>query len=237
MKSNSFIHRVVIAVGLPVLAVSQLSSAFINIAEAGEWSSRVNVTNSERGGTVSDLAASQTDKPKSGDTIAVIKTNQGTMKAVIFTSLVPASAKNFVDLAKQGRYTNVPFHRVIKDFMIQGGDFERQNGTGGYSAQGPGTTIADEYNSALSHIRGALSWAKTSMPKSIGSQFYIVHPQKGAHFLDHPAGGGPAEGYSVFGQVYEGLDVIDKIATTSTDSSDKPKSPMTIESVTIETVE
>ena len=178
---------------------------------------------------------SQTDKPKAGDTIAVIKTNQGTMKAVIFTTLVPASAQNFIDLAKQGKYNNVPFHRVIKNFMIQGGDFTNKNGTGGHSAKGPGTTIGDQYTPELTHIRGALSWAKTSAPNSIGSQFYIVHPEKGAHFLDHPAGGGAAEGYSVFGQVYEGQDVLDKIATTPTSADDKPVSPMTIESITIET--
>ncbi|MBP9838412.1 MAG: peptidylprolyl isomerase [Proteobacteria bacterium] len=181
-------------------------------------------------------SAVQNQKPKSGDTIAVINTNQGTMKAIIFTSLVPKSAANFIELAKQGKYANVPFHRVIKDFMIQGGDFTNKNGTGGHSAEGPGKTISDEYHSDLSHIRGAVSWAKTSAPHSIGSQFYIVHPEKGAHFLDHPKNGGPAEGYSVFGQVYEGLDVIDKIADAATDASDKPLTPMTIESITIEQV-
>ena len=177
----------------------------------------------------------QTDKPKAGDTIAVIKTNQGIMKAVIFDKLVKASAENFIELAKQEKYTNVPFHRVIKDFMIQGGDFTNKNGTGGHSYKGPGTNIGDQYVPELTHIRGALSWAKTSAPNSIGSQFYIVHPEKGAHFLDHPKGGGPADGYSVFGQVYEGLDVIDKIANSPTGAGDKPTSPMTIESITIET--
>lgn len=184
----------------------------------------------------------QTDKPKAGDTIAVIKTNQGVMKARIFVDAVPGSAKNFVELAKQGKYTDVPFHRVVADFMVQGGDFTNKDGTGGYSAEGPGTTIADEYHPDLSHIRGALSWAKTSRPKSIGSQFYIVHPQKGAHFLDHPKNGGPAEGYSVFGQVYEGLDVLDKIASTPVKMSpsgenSQPLSPQILESVTIETVQ
>lgn len=179
----------------------------------------------------------QTDKPKKGDTVAVIKTNQGTMKAIIFTSLVTKAANNFVELAKQGKYTNVPFHRVIENFMIQGGDFTNKNGTGGYAASGPGTTIGDEYAPELTHIRGALAWAKTSMPNSIGSQFYIVHPQKGAHFLDHQEGSGPAEGYTVFGQVYEGLEVIDKIATSQTDAQDRPLSPQTIESVSIEVVQ
>ena len=176
----------------------------------------------------------QTEKPKAGETIAVIKTNQGTMKARLFTEAVPESAQNFIELAKQGKYTNVPFHRVIKDFMIQGGDFTNKDGTGGYSAKGPNTNIGDQYHADLSHIRGALAWAKTSRPNSIGSQFYIVHPAKGAHFLDHPKSGGPADGYSVFGQVYEGEDVIDKIANTAVGANDKPLEPMVIESVTIE---
>lgn len=179
----------------------------------------------------------QTEKPKKGDNVAVIKTNEGTMKAIIFTSLVPTAANNFIELAKQGKYTNVPFHRVIRDFMIQGGDFTNKNGTGGYSSKGAGTNIGDEYVPELTHIRGALSWAKTSMPNSIGSQFYIVHPQKGAHFLDHKLGAGPADGYTVFGQVYEGFEVIDKIANSEVDGNDKPLSPQTIESVSIEVIE
>jgi peptidyl-prolyl cis-trans isomerase B (cyclophilin B) len=177
----------------------------------------------------------QTAAPKAGDTIAIIKTNQGVMKAMIFDKLVKDSAQNFIELARQNRYNNVPFHRVIKGFMIQGGDFTEKNGRGGHSAKGPGTTIADEYHPGLSHIRGALAWAKTAAPKSIGSQFYIVHPEGGAHFLDHPSGGGPADGYSVFGQLYEGFETLDKIATTPTLPGDRPKEPMLIESITIDT--
>ncbi|MCC7440594.1 MAG: peptidylprolyl isomerase [Bdellovibrionales bacterium] len=176
----------------------------------------------------------QLQAPKAGEPIAVITTNQGVMKARLFGELVPGAVKNFVDLANAGKYVNVPFHRVIKDFMIQGGDFTARNGTGGHAAGGPGTTIGDEYHPELKHLRGALSYAKTARPKSIGSQFYVVHPEKGAHFLDHPANGGPADGYTVFGQVFEGLDVLDKIATTKTDGNDKPLSEMTIQSIKIE---
>lgn len=180
---------------------------------------------------------SQTAPPQTGDTIAIIKTNQGIMKALIFIDAVPEVAQNFIELAKQGKYREAPFHRVIKDFMIQGGDFTNRNGTGGYSYKGPGTTIADQYHPDLTHIRGALSWAKTRMPKSIGSQFFIVHAQQGAHFLDHPAGGGPADGYSVFGQLFEGFDVLDTIATTPTGPNDKPLTPMIIEDIEIWIVE
>ena len=177
----------------------------------------------------------QLDMPQSGETIAIIQTNQGEMRARLFPETVGECATNFVELAKQGKYDGAPFHRIIKGFMIQGGDFNRKNGTGGHAAKGPGSTIGDKYDSRLSHVRGALSWAKTMMPHSIGSQFFIVHPAEGTHFLDHPANGGPAEGYSVFGQLFEGFDVLDKIAEARTDRNDRPYEDVIIEKVTIET--
>jgi peptidyl-prolyl cis-trans isomerase B (cyclophilin B) len=176
----------------------------------------------------------QTQAPKSGDTIAIIKTNRGVMKAKIFVDVVPAAAGNFVELAKQGKYADVPFHRVIGNFVIQGGDFTRKNGTGGYSAKGPGTNIGDEYHAELKHVYGALSWAKTSRPNSIGSQFFVVNGKNGAHFLDHPENGGAAEGYSVFGQVFEGFEVLDAISAVRTDAGDRPLEDQILESVEIE---
>lgn len=213
-----------LSIGMVLLVVITLYIAYQNTARAS--------ANKKETKKVSQTAA-----PQKGDTMAIITTNQGTMKALIFTTVVPDVAKNFVELAKQGKYTDVPFHRVIKDFMIQGGDFTNRNGTGGYSYKGPGTTIGDQYAPELTHIRGALSWAKTRMPNSIGSQFFIVHADKGAHFLDHPTGGGPAEGYSVFGQLVEGFEVLDKIATTPTGPNDKPLSPMIMENIEIQSVE
>ena len=176
----------------------------------------------------------QKDAPKSGETIATIKTSMGTMKARLFPELVGLAAENFIELAKQGKYDGAPFHRVIKNFMVQGGDFNNKNGTGGHAAKGPGSKIGDVYDSRLSHIRGALSWAKTSMPNSIGSQFFIVHPEDGTHFLDHPKGGHAAEGYTVFGQLFEGFETLDAIANVKTGSQDKPKEDVLIESVTVE---
>lgn len=178
----------------------------------------------------------QLDRPQSGETIAIIKTNLGEMRARLFPEIVGECATNFIELAKQGKYDGAPFHRIIKGFMIQGGDFTRRNGTGGHAAKGPGSTIADKYDPRLSHLRGALSWAKTQMPHSIGSQFFIVHPSEGTHFLDHPENGGSAEGYSVFGQLFEGFEVLDKIAGVRTDAGDRPYEDVLIESVTIESV-
>ena len=177
----------------------------------------------------------QTQAPVAGDIVAVITTNHGVMKAKLFKDLVPKAVENFVGLIEQEKYVDVPFHRVIEGFMIQGGDFTNKNGTGGHSASGPGTTIADQYHKDLSHVRGALSYAKTAAPKSIGSQFFIVHPEDGAHFLDHPEDGSAHEGYSVFGQLFEGFDVLDTIANTPVGRNDLPKSPCTIESITLST--
>lgn len=176
----------------------------------------------------------QTRAPKAGDTIATIVTTKGSMKALIFTDILGEVASNFVDLAKAGSYKGAPFHRVIPDFMIQGGDFTNKNGTGGHAAKGAGSKIADEYHPELKHIRGALSWAKTAAPCSIGSQFFIVHPADGTHFLDHPKNGGAAEGYSVFGQLFDGFDVLDAIATTKTGRQDRPVEDILIEDVQIE---
>lgn len=179
----------------------------------------------------------QNEDPKIGDLIAVIDTNKGKIFIKLFEKLVPEGVKNFTELAKAGRYREVPFHRIIKDFMIQGGDFTNKNGTGGHSYKGPWTTIGDQYHPSLTHIRGALSYAKTSQPNSIGSQFFIVHPVKGAHFLDHPNDGGPAEGYTVFGQMYQGFEVLDAIATTRTGSDDSPIEPMIINDIEIKNIQ
>jgi len=178
----------------------------------------------------------QTDMPQSGETTAIISTNYGKMKIRLFPEIVGLAAKNFIELAKQGKYNGAPFHRIIKNFMIQGGDFTHKNGTGGYAAKGEGCTIGDVYDPRLKHIKGAVSWAKTSEPHSIGSQFFIVHGKDGAPSLDHPEGGHAYEGYTVFGQLYEGFETLDSIANVKTDRHDFPKKDVIIESVIVKEV-
>lgn len=161
--------------------------------------------------------------PEKGDTIATIKTNKGEIKVLLYTDMVPLTTENFIELANQGKYTDVPFHRVIKGFMIQGGDFQNKNGTGGYSFKGPGTLLKNEFIEGLDHRRGALSMARTAAPDSAGSQFFIVHED--SHFLDGQ--------YAVFGYAYEGMDVVDTIAEMPTDGMDQPLDDAMIESVEI----
>jgi peptidyl-prolyl cis-trans isomerase B (cyclophilin B) len=176
----------------------------------------------------------QKDMPKSGETIAVMKTSLGVMKFRLFENEIPNGVKNFVTLSEEGKYDGCKFHRIVKNFVVQGGDFTRHDGTGGHSWEGLGKTIDDEYHEDLTHIRGALSYAKTQAPKSIGSQFFIVYPKDGTHFLDHPKGGRKNEGYTVFGQLFEGFETLDAIAGTKTHPDDSPVEDVIIQEVCIQ---
>ena len=181
--------------------------------------------------------------------IAVIETTMGTMKAMFFPEDAPKCVENWLTHAKEGYYNGLIFHRVIKDFMIQTGDPEG-TGMGGESIWGHG--IADEYSRNLYHFRGAVCMAKSSLPNSIGSQFYIVQGvEVGPDLQKQMANGGwPAEAveayakaggypyldqrYTVIGQVFEGLDVVEAISKVPTGQADRPKEDVKILSITVE---
>ncbi|MDZ4244639.1 MAG: peptidylprolyl isomerase [Candidatus Gracilibacteria bacterium] len=169
----------------------------------------------------------QTAQPKAGDLVATLTTNHGVMKAVLFGDKVPHTVENFTELAKANKYDGTIFHRIIMDFMIQGGDFENKNGTGGYTFKGPGTMMKDEFNPDLKNIHGALSMANRG-PNTNGSQFFIVHALS-TPWLDGK--------HAVFGQVYEGLSVLDEIATVEVDALDVPTEEVVLEKVEISVFE
>src|SRR6476620_7366540 len=145
---------------------------------------------------------------------AVLKTNHGAIEVELFDDDAPKTVENFRKLAGDGFYDGVIFHRVIKDFMIQGGD---PTGTG---TGGPGYTFEDEINDHKI-VRGALAMANAG-PNTNGSQFFIVTTQE-CPWLDGK--------HTVFGQVTGGMDVIDKIGAAETDARDKPTTPITIDSL------
>jgi peptidyl-prolyl cis-trans isomerase B (cyclophilin B) len=168
----------------------------------------------------------QCEKPQKGDKIAIIKTTEGVIKARLFEKAVPETVENFTLLAEDGDYNGTVFHRVIKDFMIQTGDFEKGNGTGGYSYKGKGTKFNDEFHPDLTHLQGTLSMANSGKNTN-GSQFFIVTAEEGTPHLNYK--------HSVFGQVYEGLDVALAISKVKTDEDSKPLDKIKIESITIKT--
>ena len=150
---------------------------------------------------------------------AVIKTSLGDMKVEFFTKDAPITVNNFVTLAKDGYYDGVIFHRVISDFMIQGGD---PSGTGhGDYGKYPGYEFEDELNNQIPYSKGILAMANRG-PNTNGSQFFIMH-------VDYPL----PYSYTIFGKVIDGLDVIDTIASVETGAGDKPVEDVVIESVEI----
>lgn len=176
--------------------------------------------------------------PKSNDTVAVIKTTMGDIKVKFFPEHAPKAVENFTTHAKNGYYDGIIFHRVIRDFMIQGGD---PNGTGMGGKSIWGRPFEDEFTPELHNLRGALSMANAG-PCTNGSQFFIVHASSVPDGMteqmkelpdSYPAdcveayekvGGTPWLDYhhTVFGQVYDGMDVVDAIASAAVDGRDKP---------------
>lgn len=178
---------------------------------------------------------------------ATIKTNHGDIKIQLFEKQAPMTVENFVRLAKRDYYNGTTFHRVISDFMIQGGD-PKGDGTGGQSIWGH--PFEDEFSPELFNIRGAVSMANSG-PNTNGSQFFIVqnknmpkrfikqleeagypkeiikaYKQGGTPWLDHR--------HTVFGQVIDGMDVVDEIAKVEKDANDKPKNDVIITAIDIE---
>jgi len=151
----------------------------------------------------------QTRAPAAGDTIAKIMTNHGDIWLRLFPEQTPKTVENFTGLAERGYYDGLIFHRVIPDFMIQGGD-PTGTGTGGTSIWG--TDFADEPNSDLSNIHGALSMANRG-PATNGSQFFIVQAEA-TPWLDGK--------HTVFGQVFHGFSALDAIAAVPRGPADKP---------------
>ena len=146
------------------------------------------------------------------------------MKAELYPEIAPNTVNNFVSLINKGFYDGLIFHRVIQGFMIQGGDPE------GSGMGGPGYGIKGEFSqngfaNDLKHTAGVLSMARSMMPDSAGSQFFIMH--KDAPHLDGS--------YAAFGKITEGMDVVNKIADTDTDYSDRPLDEQKIQSMTVET--
>ena len=194
----------------------------------------------------------QLDKPLSGETVATMKTNMGDIKIRLFADLAPKTVENFTTHAKNGYYDGLVFHRVIKDFMIQGGD-PTATGCGGESIWGK--AFEDEFCVDLHNLRGALSMANSG-PCTNGSQFFIVQASdvdpgfisQMAQLTDRGFPSETVENYkavggtpwldfkhTVFGQVFEGMDVVDAIASVKTARGDKPVEDVVINSIEIAT--
>jgi peptidyl-prolyl cis-trans isomerase B (cyclophilin B) len=175
-------------------------------------------------GATNAPAAAEAKPAADASEVAVIKTTEGDMVIQFWTDAAPKTIANFKKLAKAGFYDGTCFHRVIKGFMIQGGDPLTKDPTAEdrWGSGDPGYKIDAEFNDH-SHVRGVISMARSNDPNSAGSQFFICHGNP--TFLDH--------NYTTFGKLIKGDDVLEKIGTTSTHPPDRPDKRMGIISVKI----
>lgn len=150
--------------------------------------------------------------------------DEGTIKAELFYDVAPNTVKNFIKLINEEYYNGLSFHRVIPNFMIQGG-CPQGTGTGGPGYGIKGEFANNNFENNLKHDKGVLSMARSANPDSAGSQFFIMHAVS-----PHLDGS-----YAAFGKVTEGMDIVDKIANCKTDLGDKPLNDIVMETVTVET--
>jgi len=181
------------------------------------------VANARSQETTPDMSPSPTPSATQNE-VAVIKTSEGEMVAEFWPDVAPETVENFKKLARQGFYDGTAFHRVIKGFMVQGGDplTKDESKQSRWGTGDPGYKIKAEFNEK-SHTRGVLSMARSQDPNSAGSQFFICHGEP--KFLDRQ--------YTTFGKLIKGDDVLEKIATTKTTPPDRPVTRMNVESIKI----
>lgn len=156
--------------------------------------------------------------------VTITMENGDVMKAELYPEIAPQSVYNFISLINKNFYDGLIFHRVIKGFMIQGGD-PQGTGMGGPGYSIKGEFVQNGFANDLKHTEGVLSMARSMMPNSAGSQFFIMH--KTSPHLDG--------GYAAFGKLTEGMDVVNKIAETRTDWGDRPIEEQKIKTMTVET--
>ena len=156
--------------------------------------------------------------------VTIVMEDGSTIKVELYPEIAPNTVRNFVSLVQSGYYNELNFHRVIPNFMIQGGDPEG-TGTGGPGYEISGEFSENSFNNSLKHERGVISMARSGEPNSAGSQFFIM--TKANSSLDSK--------YAAFGKVTEGMKTVDKIVSVETGSNDKPKKDQKMKKVTVDT--
>lgn len=245
MKKKRFIQVLIVAAGTLIFSACTSSSK-----SAESTGTTQKTTESSIDLNALELPQLETAVQKNEDLVE-LTTTEGSIKIKLFPEIAPKAVENFMTHAKEGYYDGLTFHRIIEDFMIQGGD-PKGDGTGGESIWGEG--FGEEISKQLYHLRGALAMAKSQAPNSQGSQFFILQNHDdvsdGLAIQHYPKkiieayknGGYPSldGSYTVFGQVTEGMDVVDKIAQAETaetasasGENSTPKNPVKIEKITI----
>lgn len=164
------------------------------------------------------------DPPKELPIATIVIKNYGTIEAELYPHIAPNTVNNFISLANSSFYDGLTFHRIIKDFMIQGGD-PNGNGSGGPGYSIKGEFTKNKFKNDLKHTEGVLSMARSQNKNSGGSQFFIM--TKDSHHLDGQ--------YAAFGKIIKDIDIVHNIENTKTGNNDKPEKDIVIESIKVDT--
>lgn len=256
-KYISIISIIMIISLISLTGCSDNSENNVNSTSGNRTSTTTNQTTNATNSTETEFdykaaAEKQMAMPVEGETVAIIKVkNYGDIKVKFFSDIAPKAVENFTTHAKNGYYDGLTFHRVIDEFMIQGGDPEG-TGMGGESIWGTG--FGTELSHELVPYRGSLCMAMSSLPNSIGSQFFITQANYSEYVNSYFKSAGYPTGlleqykeyggymslylqYTVFGQVYEGMDVVDAIAGVETHTTEEGQEDKPVKDVIIETIE
>ncbi|MBI2108709.1 MAG: peptidylprolyl isomerase [Parcubacteria group bacterium] len=176
------------------------------------------------------ISNNQNNVAEGENPVVVLKTTKGNIEIELFMDTMPITAGNFLKLAREGFYNGIKFHRVIKDFMIQGGDpLSKGDNTATYGTGGPGYAIEDEFVKGISNVRGTISMANSG-PNTGGSQFFInLVDNVNLDFDKEPL----TSKHPVFGRVVSGMEVVDAIGNAKTGERDIPVTPVVIETIEI----
>ena len=214
MKLRNKLHGTALALSLFLLLGTATACGSDNNSDSSEKDSTTTAAKSSDETTAND--ASSDSETASSDGLTFVIT--------LYPDDAPITCENFENLVSDGFYDGLTFHRIVEDFMAQGGD-PSGNGTGGSEKTIKGEFSQNGFKNDLKHTEGVLSMARSMMPDSAGSQFFIMH--KKAPHLDGA--------YAAFGKITEGMDVVNKIAETATDYSDRPLEKQIMKKVTVET--
>jgi len=220
MQKNTITNTLIF---VAIIALVLFGFTYLNNDEATE------ATN----GDVANEETMSQDFPEinSSNPVVTLRTNMGDITLELYMDRTPITAGNFLKLSKEGFYNQVKFHRVISNFMIQGGDPNtKSDDVNSYGRGGPDYTIEDEFDGELSNLRGTISMANIGQPNSGGSQFFInLVPNVMLDFDKQPL----TSKHPVFGHVLSGMDVVDAIAAVPTEGQDRPINPVLIQEVLV----
>ncbi len=208
----------VLVLGLLLLSGCVQTGKVVAPLQDSFQNSAINSSNPSIPGNPSNASAVSSEEIPISNPIVVFETNQGTFKAELFKDKAPLTAQNFLDLTEKGFYNGLKFHRVIADFMLQGGD-PIGNGTGG-----PGYKIKDEFGAGLKHATPGMLSMANSGPNTGGSQFFVTLVP--TPWLDGK--------HAIFGKVVSGMDIVEKIGKLPTTANDAPLSPVIMTKVFVE---